>query len=150
MQSILLKNITKVNNTIDGKRLNAMWLPWLWHFFDPVCKPHPNSWLHYKFSMKKLLKCFNWFFNPFSDPQVVPNIMDLIHSLLSMFYCYFRPVIKWFLRQTTRLCELQRICYGESAGAARSCGVGEFTVILVVVVVVAKVNKIDLILVMRI
>ena len=51
--------------------------------------------------------------------------MDYIQSLVTMFYCYFRPLVKWFLRQTTRLCELQRICYGEAAGAARTCGVGK-------------------------
>lgn len=39
-----------------------------------------------------------------------------IWSLISW---YFRPLIKWFLRQTTKLCELQRICYGEPSGAPR-------------------------------
>lgn len=34
-----------------------------------------------------------------------------------------RPLVKWFLRQTTRLCELQRICYGESSGAPRTVAV---------------------------
>lgn len=32
---------------------------------------------------------------------------------------FFRPLIKWFLRKTTGLCELQRICYGEVSGAPR-------------------------------
>lgn len=36
---------------------------------------------------------------------------------------YLRPFIKWFLRKTTRLCELQRICYGSKIGAARNIGV---------------------------
>lgn len=36
---------------------------------------------------------------------------------------YFRPLIKWFLHLTTRLTELQRICYGEPKGAPRTCGV---------------------------
>ena len=36
---------------------------------------------------------------------------------------YFRPFIKWFLHQTTRLTELQRICYGEPLGAPRTCSV---------------------------
>ncbi|XP_056645412.1 ELMO domain-containing protein 2 [Diorhabda sublineata] len=40
-------------------------------------------------------------------------------SLWWMFTYYFRSVIKWFLRKTTGLCELQRICYGEVAGAPR-------------------------------
>ena len=35
-----------------------------------------------------------------------------------------RPLVKWFLRQTTRLCELQRICYGEPSGAPRTIAVG--------------------------
>jgi len=43
--------------------------------------------------------------------------------MLSLFYWYFRPTIKWFLRKTTRLTELQRICYGETPGAPRTCGV---------------------------
>ncbi|XP_049869973.1 ELMO domain-containing protein 2 [Pectinophora gossypiella] len=44
-------------------------------------------------------------------------------SIWSALQWYLRPIIKWFLRKTTRLCELQRICYGEKAGAARSCNV---------------------------
>ncbi|KAG5893460.1 hypothetical protein JTB14_012177 [Gonioctena quinquepunctata] len=44
-------------------------------------------------------------------------------SLWWLFNYYFRPVIKWFLRKTTGLCELQRICYGEVSGAPRIKGV---------------------------
>ncbi|XP_065156612.1 ELMO domain-containing protein 2 [Atheta coriaria] len=33
---------------------------------------------------------------------------------------YVRPIYKWFLRKTTGLCELQRICYGEVSGAPRT------------------------------
>ena len=33
---------------------------------------------------------------------------------------YFRPLIKWFLHQTTHMCELQRICYGKASGAPRA------------------------------
>ena len=51
--------------------------------------------------------------------------MDLFQSLIAWLYWYFRPAIKWFLRQTTRLCELQRICYGEAPGAQRTCAVGK-------------------------
>lgn len=36
---------------------------------------------------------------------------------------YLRPFVKWFLRRTTCLCELQRICYGNKAGAPRTCKV---------------------------
>ena len=40
--------------------------------------------------------------------------------------CWLRPVIKGFLRVTTRLCELQRVCYGERAGAPRTMAVGAY------------------------
>ncbi|XP_068155424.1 ELMO domain-containing protein 2 [Drosophila tropicalis] len=33
---------------------------------------------------------------------------------------YIRPFIKWFLHVFTRLCELQRICYGARSGASRT------------------------------
>jgi len=49
--------------------------------------------------------------------------MELLSNILNMVCWYLRPLIKWFLRQTTRLCELQRVCYGEPAGAARTLGV---------------------------
>ncbi|XP_023946214.1 ELMO domain-containing protein 2 [Bicyclus anynana] len=44
-------------------------------------------------------------------------------NLWSVFQWYLRPFIKWFLRKTTRLCELQRICYGDKIGAQRSCNI---------------------------
>ncbi|CAG2055284.1 unnamed protein product [Timema podura] len=44
----------------------------------------------------------------------------MFRSLWSLVYWYLRPLIKWFLRKTTKLCELQRICYGERFGAPRS------------------------------
>lgn len=44
-------------------------------------------------------------------------------DLLSFVYFYTRPLIKWFLRKFTRLCELQRICYGSEFGACRHKGV---------------------------
>lgn len=40
-------------------------------------------------------------------------------AFFSFFYAYARPFIKWFLRHFTRLCELQRICYGCESGAPR-------------------------------
>jgi len=49
--------------------------------------------------------------------------MELLQTFITWIFCYFRPAIKWFLRQTTRLCELQRICYGEAPGAHRTCAV---------------------------
>ncbi|KAG7197692.1 hypothetical protein KM043_014454 [Ampulex compressa] len=36
-----------------------------------------------------------------------------------------RPLIKWFLRQTTQMCELQRICYGKPSGAPRTLAMEE-------------------------
>lgn len=50
-------------------------------------------------------------------------MMELVQTFLTWLFCCFRPAIKWFLRQTTRLCELQRICYGEAPGAHRTCAV---------------------------
>ncbi|XP_031626310.1 ELMO domain-containing protein 2 [Contarinia nasturtii] len=40
-------------------------------------------------------------------------------AIFSFLYAYARPFIKWFLRHFTRLCELQRICYGFESGAPR-------------------------------
>lgn len=53
---------------------------------------------------------------------VIPR-MELVTRLLAAVCWYLRPVVKWFLRQTTRLCELQRVCYGETTGAPRTIGV---------------------------
>ena len=61
--------------------------------------------------------------------------MELLQNLYVWLCWYFRPAIKWFLRQTTRLCELQRICYGEAPGAQRTMGVGKFEISLVDLVV---------------
>ena len=49
--------------------------------------------------------------------------MDWITRLMSVLMWYLHPLQKWFLRKTTRLCELQRICYGETAGAPRTIAV---------------------------
>ena len=55
--------------------------------------------------------------------------MEVAQGLVAwLFYC-FRPVIKGFLRVTTRLCELQRVCYGERAGAPRTMAVGESNIL---------------------
>ncbi|EEB14508.1 ELMO domain-containing protein, putative [Pediculus humanus corporis] len=50
-------------------------------------------------------------------------MMISFHSVLQYIYWYIRPIIKWFLRKTTKLCELQRICYGEVSGAPRTLAV---------------------------
>ncbi|XP_063226635.1 ELMO domain-containing protein 2 [Bacillus rossius redtenbacheri] len=44
----------------------------------------------------------------------------MLASLCTLIYWYLRPFIKWFLRRTTKLCEIQRICYGERPGAPRT------------------------------
>lgn len=47
-----------------------------------------------------------------------------MYDLLWLLYVwYVRPVYKWFLRKTTGLCELQRLCYGEVSGAPRTLAV---------------------------
>ncbi|XP_067010435.1 ELMO domain-containing protein 2 [Anabrus simplex] len=44
----------------------------------------------------------------------------MFRSIWTFLYWFLRPLVKWFLRRTTKLCELQRICYGEIVGAPRS------------------------------
>lgn len=41
-------------------------------------------------------------------------------SWLFIYHYFIRRFVKWFLRKTTKLCELQRICYGEPVGSPRS------------------------------
>ncbi|KAL1140865.1 hypothetical protein AAG570_000793 [Ranatra chinensis] len=43
-----------------------------------------------------------------------------LEKLWLFLYWQLRPLVKWFLRKTTKLCELQRICYGKPAGCLRS------------------------------
>ncbi|KAI9579678.1 ELMO domain-containing protein 2 [Glossina fuscipes] len=48
-------------------------------------------------------------------------IFGIIFEKLFPFICkYMRPFMKWFLHTFTRLCELQRICYGAQPGARRT------------------------------
>nr|ACO15220.1 ELMO domain-containing protein 1 [Caligus clemensi] len=49
--------------------------------------------------------------------------MEIIQAFFLWILMKLHPIIKWFLRQTTRLCELQRICYGLTPGAQRSLAV---------------------------
>lgn len=45
---------------------------------------------------------------------------DKMWAIFSFVYTFYaRPFIKWFLRRFTRLCELQRICYGMEPGSKR-------------------------------
>ncbi|RXG58132.1 ELMO domain-containing protein 1 [Armadillidium vulgare] len=46
--------------------------------------------------------------------------MSLLNTFWTTLYIWLRPLVKWVLRRTTRLCELQRICYGEEKGALRT------------------------------
>ncbi|XP_065354211.1 ELMO domain-containing protein 2 [Calliphora vicina] len=46
--------------------------------------------------------------------------MLFLDKVLPLIFVYIRPFIKWFLHTFTRLCELQRICYGAQAGASRT------------------------------
>ncbi|PNF30272.1 ELMO domain-containing protein 1 [Cryptotermes secundus] len=50
-------------------------------------------------------------------------MLTVFRSLLAVICWYLRPLVKRFLRETTRLCELQRVCYGEKPGAPRSLSV---------------------------
>ncbi|XP_011498106.1 PREDICTED: ELMO domain-containing protein 2 [Ceratosolen solmsi marchali] len=47
----------------------------------------------------------------------------MFHYIWSLINWYLRPFIKWVLRQTTHMCELQRICYGKPSGAPRTYAV---------------------------
>lgn len=47
-------------------------------------------------------------------------ILSNMYSIWTLLTYYIRPLMKWFLRKTTGLCELQRICYGEVSGAPRT------------------------------
>lgn len=45
------------------------------------------------------------------------------YLIRSAVYWYVRKIMKWFLRKTTKLCELQRICYTQPVGAPRTLNV---------------------------
>ncbi|XP_076044267.1 ELMO domain-containing protein 2 [Oratosquilla oratoria] len=53
--------------------------------------------------------------------------ISLLSVVWTALYWWTRPLVKWVLRRTTRLCELQRVCYGEYRGASRSLGI-EFSI----------------------
>lgn len=50
-------------------------------------------------------------------------VFPFMESLWSYLYWFFRPYIKGFLRRTTKLCEIQRVCYGEPRGARRTLAI---------------------------
>lgn len=45
---------------------------------------------------------------------------SLVSRVAVFLYMQIRPAIKWVLRNLTRLCELQRICYGTERGCQRT------------------------------
>lgn len=47
----------------------------------------------------------------------------MFEKFLYLVYGYIRPLLKWLLHRFTRLCELQRICYGCPEGSVRTAGV---------------------------
>ncbi|CAL4076382.1 unnamed protein product, partial [Meganyctiphanes norvegica] len=65
------------------------------------------------------------------------NMFSVIWTTL---YWWTRPFIKWFLRHSTKLCELQRICYGEYPGAQRTRAV-EFSLNASKIPEIKKVTK---------
>ena len=73
---------------------------------------------------------FTVLFTLFSDLITEPSLscfsMELITQIINFIYWYLKPLVKWFLRKTTRLCELQRVCYGELTGAPRTLAVGRY------------------------
>ncbi|KAH7987028.1 hypothetical protein HPB49_026126 [Dermacentor silvarum] len=44
----------------------------------------------------------------------------LLSRIAAFLYMQIRPTVKWILRSLTRLCELQRICYGTERGCKRT------------------------------
>lgn len=60
-------------------------------------------------------------------PQIITTFFKWCSVLVASIGVYVshkcRPLLKWLLRRTTGLCELQRICYCETAGAHRITGV---------------------------
>jgi len=51
------------------------------------------------------------------------DVESFVSKFVAWLQWFFRPLIKWFLHQATRLTELQRNCYGEVLGAPRTCSV---------------------------
>uniref|UniRef100_T1GYQ5 Uncharacterized protein n=1 Tax=Megaselia scalaris TaxID=36166 RepID=T1GYQ5_MEGSC len=47
-------------------------------------------------------------------------VMLVLSNILPSIFTFIRPFLKWFLHRFTRLCELQRICYGCTKGASRN------------------------------
>ena len=91
-----------------------------WYFRLNHCHFHNNIYQQSESFTKSLI------FSSLSPPSsysLPPPTTSITQYMKIIVLC--RPLVKWFLRQTTRLCELQRICYGETSGAPRTIAVGE-------------------------
>ncbi len=53
------------------------------------------------------------------------SFLQLFWKIWFVLCGWLRSFTKWFLRKCTRLCELQRICYGNAPGASRILGIGK-------------------------
>ncbi|XP_055923995.1 ELMO domain-containing protein 2 [Eupeodes corollae] len=73
-------------------------------------------------ALKKIYNiiCFVFLNYIHSTREAFCSAMFLLNKILPILHLILRPCIKWFLHTFTRLCELQRICYGARAGANRS------------------------------
>jgi len=60
--------------------------------------------------------------NRATDVSLLSGLYDFV---MNLFGHYLRPILKGLLRITTRLCELQRICYGDQRGGPRTLAVGK-------------------------
>lgn len=57
---------------------------------------------------------------PFQEPS--SGLMSTLSSwFTTLWLSFIRPLMKGFLRRTTGLCELQRICYGTSSFTSERC-----------------------------
>lgn len=50
---------------------------------------------------------------------------SMFKYMWNLVFSFCRPFVKWFLHQTTQMCELQRICYGQPSGASRTVAIKE-------------------------
>lgn len=51
---------------------------------------------------------------------MLSSMINLLSSITQTIHIFFRCFLKGFLRRCTGLCELQRICYADNLGTART------------------------------
>ena len=85
------------------------------HLVTAICWYFRSIFCHYNYQHHIILININF--------VIVTIIVAVAYVIIT-----HRPLVKWFLRQTTRLCELQRICYGETSGAPRTIAVGGWSI----------------------